>query len=86
MFSAHISIFVNAPINSGGTNIPPATEADKISRLTFIETNILDPNSRGPDVAEILVQFASRTLTPRGFQIAQMIAKCHSFPNMYSML
>ena len=46
MFSAHISIFVNAPINSGGTNIPPATEADKISRFTFIETNILDPNSR----------------------------------------
>ena len=42
-------------------------------------------------VVESLMQFASKTLTPRkmhlnGFQTAQMIAECHSFPNMYDML
>ena len=43
------------------------------------------------DVGEIRVSFASKILTPctmhwNAFLIAQIIAKCHSFPNMYGML
>ena len=43
------------------------------------------------DVGEIRVWFASKNLTPcrmhwNAFLIAQIIAKCHSFPNMYGML
>ena len=43
------------------------------------------------DVGEIRVYFASKILTPcrmywNAFLIAQIIAKCHSFPNMYGML
>ena len=43
------------------------------------------------DVGEIRVWFASKILTPcrlhwNAFLIAQIIAKCHSFPNMYGML
>ena len=43
------------------------------------------------DVGEIWVWFASKILTPcrmhwNAFLIAQIIAKCHSFPNMYGML
>ena len=43
------------------------------------------------DVGEIRVWFASKILTPcrmhwNAFMIAQIIAKCHSFPNMYGML
>ena len=28
----------------------------------------------------------SKTLTPDGFLIGQIIAECHSFPNMFDML
>ena len=43
------------------------------------------------DVWESRVWFASKNLTPcrmhwNAFLIAQIIAKCHSFPNMYGML
>ena len=43
------------------------------------------------DVGENRVYFASKNLTPcrmhwNAFLIAQIIAKCHSFPNMYDML
>ena len=43
------------------------------------------------DVGESRVWFASKNLTPcrmhwNAFLIAQMIAKCHTFPNMYGML
>ena len=43
------------------------------------------------DVGESRVWFASKNLTPcrmhwNAFLIAQIIAKCHSFPNMYDML
>ena len=43
------------------------------------------------DVGEIRVYFASKILTPcrmhwNAFLIAQIIAKCHSFPNMYGMV
>ena len=43
------------------------------------------------DVGESWVWFASKNLTPcrmhlNDFLIAQIIAKCHSFPNMYDML
>ena len=43
------------------------------------------------DVPESRVCFASKKLTPcrmhwNAFLIAQIIAKCHSFPNMYDML
>ena len=43
------------------------------------------------DVPESRVWFASKNLTPcrmhlNDFLIAQIIAKCHSFPNMYDML
>ena len=43
------------------------------------------------DVGDIRVWFASKILTPcrmhwNAFLIAQIIAKCHSFPNMYGML
>ena len=43
------------------------------------------------DVGEIRVWFASKILSPcrmhwNAFLIAQIIAKCHSFPNMYGML
>ena len=43
------------------------------------------------DVGEIWVWFASKILTPRrmhwnAFLVAQIIAKCHSFLNMYGML
>ena len=43
------------------------------------------------DVGEIRVWFASKILTPcrmhwNAFLIAKIIAKCHSFPNMYGML
>ena len=43
------------------------------------------------DVGESWVWFASKNLTPcrmhwNAFLIAQIIAKCHSFPNMYDML
>ena len=43
------------------------------------------------DVGESRVYFASKILTPcrmnwNAFLIAQIIAKCHSFPNMYGML
>ena len=43
------------------------------------------------DVGESRVWFASKNLTPcrihwNAFLIAQIIAKCHSFPNMYGML
>ena len=43
------------------------------------------------DVGERRVWFASKNLTPyrmqwNAFLIAQIIAKCHSFPNMYGML
>ena len=43
------------------------------------------------DVGEGRVWFASKNLTPcrmhwNAFLIAQIIAKCHSFPNMYGML
>ena len=43
------------------------------------------------DVGESRVWFASKILTPcrmhwNAFLIAQIIAKCHSFPNMYGML
>ena len=44
-----------------------------------------------PDVPESGLWFASKNLTPcimhlNGFVIGQIIAKCHSFPNMYDML
>ena len=43
------------------------------------------------DVGESRVWFASKNLTPctmhrNAFLIAQIIAKCHSFPNLYDML
>ena len=43
------------------------------------------------DVGVSRVWFASKNLTPcrmhlNDFLIAQIIAKCHSFPNMYDML
>ena len=43
------------------------------------------------DVGESRVWFASKNLTPcrmhwNDFLIAQIIAKCHSFPNLYDML
>ena len=43
------------------------------------------------DVGESRVWFVSKNLTPctmhwNAFLIAQIIAKCHSFPNMYDML
>ena len=43
------------------------------------------------DVGESRVWFASKNLTPcrmhrNAFLIAQIIAKCHSFPNMCDML
>ena len=43
------------------------------------------------DVPESKVWFASKNLTPsrmhyNDFLICQIIAKCHSFPNMYDML
>merc|ERR1711873_134872 len=43
------------------------------------------------DVGEIRVYFASKILTPcrmhlNDFLISQIIARCHSFPNMYGML
>ena len=43
------------------------------------------------DVVESTVCFASKNLMPRrmhknGFLIGQIIAKCHSFPNVYDML
>ena len=43
------------------------------------------------DVVESKVFFACKNLIPRrmhqnGFLIGQIIAKCHSFPNMYDML
>ena len=43
------------------------------------------------DVGESRVWFASKNLTPcrmhlNDFLIAQIIANCHSFPNMYGML
>ena len=43
------------------------------------------------DVGESRVRFASKNLTPcrmhwNAFLIAQIIAKCYSFPNMYGML
>ena len=43
------------------------------------------------DAGESRVWFASKNLTPcmmhlNDFLIAQIIAKCHSFPNMYDML
>ena len=46
---------------------------------------------KASDVPESRVWFASKNLTPcrmhlNDFLIAQIIAKCHSFPNMYDML
>ena len=43
------------------------------------------------DVTESRVWFASKNLTPcrmhyNGLLIGQIIAKCHSFPNVYDML
>ena len=43
------------------------------------------------DVVESRVWFASKNLMPprmqsNGLLIGQIIAKCHSFPNMYDML
>ena len=53
----------------------------RVAKINFERKSTYESLS---DVGESRVWFASKNLTP--FLIAKIIAKCHSFPNMYDML
>ena len=85
-------------IEEGSLVLVALEEREERPEILVITTFLFYPLSIGilvydslSDVGESRVWFASKNLTPcrmhlNDFLIAQIIAKCHSFPNMYDML
>ena len=77
-----------------GRAFTPSLQSPPRGALTLAMVGWFQHNSQYDsfsDVGESWVWFASKNLTPcrmhwNAFLIAQIIAKCHSFPNMYDML
>ena len=72
-----------------GLKIPSQHDRSKWSQTTDRRWEIIYDSFS--DVGESRVWFPSKNLTPcrlhsNAFLIAQIIGKCHSFPNMYDML